>query len=82
MDAIAFLRLLDDQRVVEEIERYKWIESEKVGRDIGKERAAFEWIRAYGHIWLIIHKPEQYNALRKKTCAKIKEEECCISAPK
>ena len=63
MDAIAFLRLLDDKRVVDEIERYKWIESEKIGRDIGRERAALEWIRAYGHIWLKIHKSQEYAKL-------------------
>jgi len=63
MDTFAFLRLLDDKRVVAEIERYKWIESEKIGKDIGRERAALEWIRAYGHIWLKIHKSEEYKAL-------------------
>lgn len=63
MDIFAFLRLLDDPRVASEIERYKWIESEKLGRDIGKETAALEWIKAYGHIWLRIHKPAQYKAL-------------------
>ena len=63
MDPLAFLRLLDDVRVVEEIERYKWIESEKLGKDIGRERAALEWIRAFGHIWLKIHKPQEYMKL-------------------
>jgi hypothetical protein len=63
MDALAFLRLLDDERVVAEIERYKWIESERVGKDIGKERAAWEWIRAYGHIWLKIHKSAEYQKM-------------------
>ncbi len=29
----------------EEINKYKWIESEKAGRDIGWERAAEEWMR-------------------------------------
>lgn len=63
MDTLKFLRLLDDERVVAEIERYKWIESEKLGKDIGKERAGLEWTRAYGHIWLTIHKPKEYKAL-------------------
>jgi extradiol dioxygenase family protein len=61
MDALYFLRLLDDERVVSEIERYKWIESERLGKDIGKERAAWEWIKAYGHIWLKIHKTREYQ---------------------
>lgn len=38
-------RLLERQ--LEEILKYKWIESEKVGYDIGFERAAREWIRKY-----------------------------------
>jgi len=63
MRILLFLKLLDDPRVIQEIERYKWIESERVGKDIGKERAAMEWIRAYGHIWLKIHKPQKYKAM-------------------
>ena len=75
MDALGFLRLLDDLRVAAEIERYKWIESEKVGRDIGKERAALEWIRAYGCIWLKIHKPQEYKVLIERDFKEKKEEE-------
>jgi len=29
----------------EEIKKYKWIESEKAGRDIGWERATREWMQ-------------------------------------
>ena len=32
---------------IEEILRYKWIESEKVGHDIGEVRAAYEWVGKY-----------------------------------
>ena len=28
-----------------EIDRHKWIESEKAGHDIGFDRAMFEWVR-------------------------------------
>lgn len=31
-----------------EIQKYKWIESERQHHDIGFDRAAFEWIRLYG----------------------------------
>lgn len=31
-----------------EIEKFKWIESERANCDIGFDRAAFEWIRLYG----------------------------------
>ncbi len=30
-----------------EIDRHKWFASEKAGRDIGFDRAKFEWIRHY-----------------------------------
>ncbi|MCX5802555.1 MAG: HPr family phosphocarrier protein [Proteobacteria bacterium] len=35
----------------EEILKYKWIESEKEGHDIGTEKAAMEWVEKYGSIW-------------------------------
>jgi hypothetical protein len=33
---------------IDEILRYKWIESEKQGHDIGELKAACEWITKYG----------------------------------
>jgi len=41
--------LLRGQR--EEIEKYRWIESEKVGEDIGWERAAHEWMQKHFPDW-------------------------------
>jgi hypothetical protein len=35
----------------EEIKKYKWIESEKLGRDIGWERASQEWMQKYFPDW-------------------------------
>lgn len=35
----------------EEILRHKWIESEKVGRDIGFERALTDWIVKHRSKW-------------------------------
>ena len=35
----------------EEIKKYKWIESEKVGRDIGWERAVREWMQNHFPNW-------------------------------
>lgn len=32
---------------IEAIEKYKWLESEKVGYDIGRNKAAYEWIKNY-----------------------------------
>jgi hypothetical protein len=44
-------KLLQDKRVIEEINRHKWIESEKAGHDIGFEKAAAEWITRYADDW-------------------------------
>jgi hypothetical protein len=35
----------------DEILRHKWIESEKIGRDIGFERALLDWIIKYRSGW-------------------------------
>lgn len=35
----------------EEILRHKWIESQKVGHDIGFERALLDWIVKYRSTW-------------------------------
>jgi len=35
----------------EEILKHKWIESEKLGRDIGFERALLDWIRKHRESW-------------------------------
>jgi len=37
--------------VIKEIMDYKWLESEKEGRDIGLSRAAREWITKYYDGW-------------------------------
>ena len=37
-----------EKAVIEEIQKYKWIESENLGYDIGFERAAHEWAEKYG----------------------------------
>ena len=44
-----------------EILRHKWIESEKVGYDIGFERALMDWIVKYRSAWY-----EQRQILLKK----------------
>lgn len=35
----------------EEILKYKWLESEKLGHDIGFERALLDWIRKHRDDW-------------------------------
>lgn len=41
----------DNYTQIQEIERHKWIESEKVGHDIGSVRAALDWTERYAHLW-------------------------------
>lgn len=38
-------------QVIQEIMAYKWIESEKLGSDIGNSRAAKEWIDKHYDSW-------------------------------
>jgi phosphotransferase system HPr-like phosphotransfer protein len=41
----------DNQEQNQEILKYRWIESEKEGHDIGSTKAAMEWVEKYGGIW-------------------------------
>jgi len=45
-------KLLKDKRVIEEINKHLWIESQKAGYNIGIERATDEWLRLYGYKWM------------------------------
>lgn len=45
-------KLLQDSRVIEEINRHKWFESQKVGYDIGFEKAAEDWIKRFSAEWM------------------------------
>ena len=40
-----------DRSTAEEIKKYNWIESEKVGKDIGWERARQEWLQKHFPAW-------------------------------
>ena len=62
--------LLKDKRVIDEINRHKWIESEKSGRDIGFERAAEDWIERFSDDWMRHHTPDKYAASRFKNIKK------------
>ena len=52
--------LLKDKRVIEEINKHLWIESQKAGYSIGIERATDEWLRLYAEGWLKYNKPKEY----------------------
>jgi hypothetical protein len=57
--------LLKDKRVIEEINRHLWIESEKAGHDIGFERAAEDWLKRFSAEWVKYHMSE--SGKEKKT---------------
>lgn len=58
--------LLSDKRVIEEINKHLWIESQKSGYSIGMERATDEWLKFYAEGWMKFHMPEKYNKLKNK----------------
>lgn len=58
--------LLKDKRVIEEINKHLWIESQKVGYSIGIERATDEWLRLYADGWVKYNMPDKYASSRKK----------------
>jgi hypothetical protein len=55
MIPITSSELLKDKDIVNEINRHKWFESEKLGYDIGFERASREWINVYSKQYLTQH---------------------------
>jgi hypothetical protein len=47
--------LLKSVEVWQEIERYKWIESERLGYDIGLDEAVKQWTGRYADVWFRHH---------------------------
>ena len=58
--------LLADKRVIEEINRHLWIESQKAGYSIGLERATDEWLRLYAEGWMKYHMPDKFDELKAR----------------
>ena len=46
----------------EEILKHKWIESERLGYDIGFERALLDWIRKHRESWRAARRHHQQSA--------------------
>ena len=64
--------LLKDRRVIEEINRHLWIESQKAGTSIGLERASDEWLKLYAEDWMKYNLPGQYQKMKQKKNGKYK----------
>jgi hypothetical protein len=45
----------------EEILKHKWLESERLGYDIGFERALLDWIRKHRESWRAARRQQQQN---------------------
>ncbi len=56
-------QLLKDRRVLEEINKHLWIESQKAGYSIGVERATDEWLKLHAAGWLKYHEPDKYKRI-------------------
>ena len=48
-------KLLRNKRVIAEINRHKWLESEIAGYDVGFEAAAEDWLKNYAEAWVNYH---------------------------
>jgi len=48
-------KLLRNKKVIEEINRHKWLESEIAGYDIGFEAAAEDWLKKHAAVWVAYH---------------------------
>ena len=59
MEIIDYQKLLKKREVVEEINRHKWLESERAGYDIGFEKATEDWLNRFAAAWVNYHLPKQ-----------------------
>lgn len=48
-------------RELEEIEKLMWLESEKAGKDIGFEKAFFQWIYGHRNLWRSARMRKQFR---------------------
>ncbi len=55
-------KLLNNKKVIEEIDRHRWIESEKAGRDIGFDQASTDWLERFSQAWMNYHMPKQKSS--------------------
>lgn len=53
-------KLLRNKKVIEEINRHKWLESEIAGYDIGFEAAAKDWLKKHAGIWVAYHDKSKF----------------------
>ncbi len=59
-------KLLKNKQAVEEINRHRWIESEKAGHDIGFESASTDWLEKFSSAWMQYHMPKRKTAVKSQ----------------
>ncbi|MCR4336183.1 MAG: DUF4032 domain-containing protein [Candidatus Omnitrophica bacterium] len=64
-------KLLSDKRVIAEIERHLWLESEKAGHDVGFDEAKEDWLNRFAMEWIKYHMPNEYAQSKKSSVNKI-----------
>ncbi len=52
-------KLLKNKQAVDEINRHRWIESEKAGHDVGFETASMDWLEKFSVAWMQYHMPQR-----------------------
>jgi len=52
-------KLLKNKKAIEEINRHRWIESERAGHDIGYEQASADWLEKFSTAWMRYHMPKR-----------------------
>lgn len=63
-------KLLSNKKVIEEIDRHRWIESEKAGHDIGFDRASTDWLERFSRAWMDYHMPKLKHSDDSKSAEK------------
>ena len=63
-------KLLQNKKVVEEINRHRWIESERAGQDIGFEAASTQWLEEFSKAWMQYHMPKRKAPVSKSVSSK------------
>ena len=58
-------KILKDPRVQEEIDKHKWLESERAGYDIGYEKATDDWVKNFANEWEDRHCDKTFKKVRK-----------------
>lgn len=59
-------KLLRNKKVIQEINRHKWLESEIAGYDIGYQAAAENWLKKHAQAWVAYHLSQHKKVVKKK----------------